>query len=85
MSELELEEVERSLRNAKGVPAADKLIKYLRLVSRCGTTDQQGLARRLSPRGSGLVRCAGLARTHALPAPSPHAPHEITICSHAPA
>ncbi|KAG2452363.1 hypothetical protein HYH02_003385 [Chlamydomonas schloesseri] len=45
MSELELEEVERSLRNAKGVPPADKLIKYLRIVRELHVRDSPTVAR----------------------------------------
>ncbi|GFR47411.1 hypothetical protein Agub_g9128 [Astrephomene gubernaculifera] len=43
--EIELEEVERQLRSAKGVPSADKLIKYLRLVRDLHIRDSPTVAR----------------------------------------
>ncbi|PNH06369.1 ER membrane protein complex subunit 2 [Tetrabaena socialis] len=43
--EIELEEVERQLRSAKGVPSADKLIKYLRLVRDLHIRDSPMVAR----------------------------------------
>ncbi|GLI61847.1 hypothetical protein VaNZ11_004355 [Volvox africanus] len=43
--EIELEEVERQLRGAKGVPSADKLIKYLRLMRDLHIRDSPTVAR----------------------------------------
>ncbi|KAG2483062.1 hypothetical protein HYH03_018045 [Edaphochlamys debaryana] len=43
--EVELEDVERQLRSAKGVPSADKLIRYLRLVRELHVRDSNTVAR----------------------------------------
>ncbi|EFJ50259.1 hypothetical protein VOLCADRAFT_73964 [Volvox carteri f. nagariensis] len=43
--EIELEEIERQLRGAKGVPSADKLIKYLRLMRDLRIRDSPTVAR----------------------------------------